>query len=118
MKRPLAFAIAAIALSACATQPSGTARLPSAPPSGEPAGIAGLQSQQLRVAFGNPAFVRKDSGTEIWRYDGVGCRAFFFLYPDQGGMSVQHVETIPRPGDAAADTGCLSRLRIDGKVVS
>jgi hypothetical protein len=118
MKRLLVFGFAAFALSACATPPSGTTRLPSAPPSGEPAGIAGLQSQQLRLAFGDPAFVRKDTGVEIWRYDGAACRAFFFLYPDQGGMSVQHVETIPRPADAASDSACLSRLRIDGKPVS
>ncbi|HWD49888.1 MAG TPA: hypothetical protein VG309_08160 [Rhizomicrobium sp.] len=118
MRRVFVFAFAAVALSACAAQPGATTHLPPAPPSGEPAGIAGLQSQQLRIAFGPPAFVRKDSGAEIWRYDGAGCRAFFFLYPDQSGMSVQHVETIPRPGDAAADSGCLNRLRIDGKPVA
>ncbi|HEY2035117.1 MAG TPA: hypothetical protein VGH02_15655 [Rhizomicrobium sp.] len=114
----IAFVMAfALALAACATQK--TAPLPSAPPAGEPAGYAGIDSGQLRVAMGNPAFMRKEGqGIEMWRYDGQGCKAFFFLYPQGAGLSVQHVETIPRPSDAAADVACLNRLRVDGKATS
>jgi len=118
MSRIAIIALSAVTLCACAAEPPQATRLPSAPPSGEPAGIAGLESQQLRVAFGTPAFVRKDSGVEIWRYDGAGCRAFFFLFPDASGLSVRHVETIPRPSGAATDDACLARLRIGGKAVS
>jgi len=118
MNRIAIVVFSALVLCACAAQQQNAAHLPPAPPSGEPSGIAGLQSQQLRVAFGSPAFVRKDSNVEIWRYDGAGCRAFFFLYPDASGLSVRHVETIPRPSDAAADDACLNRLRLGGKAVS
>jgi hypothetical protein len=102
----------AISLGACAGGGGQTARLPSAPPPGEPAGYAGIDSGQLKVAMGSPAFTRKEgAGIEMWRYDGAACKAFFFLYPDGSALSVRHVETLPRPSDAAADVGCLNQLR-------
>ncbi|HEY7977349.1 MAG TPA: hypothetical protein VID67_04075 [Rhizomicrobium sp.] len=117
MKRIAFVIVSALALAACAG--GGTGKLPSAPPPGEPAGYAGIDSGQLRVAMGNPAFTRKESaGIEMWRYDGQGCKAFFFLYPKGAALSVQHVETIPRPQDASADISCLNRLRVDQKATS
>ena len=105
-----------LGLAACATGPG---QIPNAPPPGEPAGYAGIDSAQLRVAMGNPVFTRKEgAGIEMWRYDGQGCKAFFFLYPQGESLSVQHVETIPRPSDASADVACLNRLRVDGKATS
>jgi hypothetical protein len=110
-------AASALALAACAGGSAG--RLPSGPPAGEPAGYAGIDSGQLRMAMGNPAFTRKETGgTEMWRYDGQGCKAFFFLYPKGASLSVQHVETVPRPQDASADVSCLNRMRVDGKATS
>lgn len=104
----------ALALAGCAGAPS--ARLPSGPPPGEPAGYAGIDTGQLKVVMGNPAFVRKEGGgIEIWRYDGAVCKAFFFLYPTGNDLSVRHVETVPRPSDAAADVGCLNQMRVGGK---
>jgi len=106
--------LATLALAACAAPPAN--RLPAGPPPGEPAGYAGIDSGALRIAMGTPSFVRKESGgSELWRYDGAGCKAFFFLYPQNGALSVQHVETVPRPSDAAADVDCLNRLRVGGK---
>jgi hypothetical protein len=110
-------AASALALAACAG--GGAARLPSGPPAGEPAGYTGIDSGQLRVAMGNPVFTRKETGgIEMWRYDGQACKAFFFLYPKGAALSVQHVETIPRPQDAAADVSCLNRMRVDAKATS
>jgi|GEM_PF-3344904 hypothetical protein len=116
MIRPAFVIASALVLTACA---GGSARLPDAPPAGEPAGYAGIDSAQLRVAMGTPAFTRKESaGIEMWRYDGQGCKAFFFLYPKGATLSVQHVETIPRPQDASADVSCLNRLRVGAKATS
>ncbi len=107
----------ALILAGCAAQP--TAKLPEAPPPGEPAGFSGIDVQQLRVAMGNPVFARKEgAGIEMWRYDGQGCKAFFFLYPQNGSLAVRHVETLPRPSDAAADISCLNRLRVVSQPVS
>jgi len=110
--RILAIAAAATALAACATKPTppGSAA-PSQADIGEPPGIAGLAAQDVRTAYGAPAFVRKDGGDEMWRYDGASCKAFFFLYPDGGTLSVRHVETLPRGSRWAADPACLNALR-------
>jgi len=102
-----------IALGACASRPASapTLSLPPPPPTGEPAGLTGLSADHLRGAFGVPAFTRKESGSEMWRYDGANCRAFFFLYPNGTGQIVRHVETLPRGKDIAADVSCLDALR-------
>jgi hypothetical protein len=108
------------ALSACATANAPAqkiAELPPAPMPGEPSDIAGLTPAQLRAMFGEPSFVRKDTGMQMWRYDGASCKAFFFLYPNasapnSGTLGVRHVETIPAGWSMAADTACLSALRV------
>ena len=117
--RKLAVMLLCSALAACAgsrpavtvQQPAPRVALPPAPPKGEPAGLAGLHSTQLRVALGAPAFVRKDGTAEIWRYDSPSCKAFFFLYPYGDAMLVRHVETLPRGSVMAADEACLESLR-------
>jgi hypothetical protein len=111
------FACLCASLGACANQPQETApppvALPAAPPPGEPAWITGMDAQGLRTAFGPPAFVRKDSASEMWRYDGASCKAFFFLYPGVSGATmVRHVETLPRGSTIAADENCLAQLRV------
>lgn len=105
-----------VLLAGCATQPRQATSLPAAPPSGEPAGIAGLAPDQVRVAFGTPAFVRKDGQTEMWRYDSPRCRAFFFFYGNAGSEIVRHVETLPRGITMAADVTCLDAMRAPAKV--
>jgi hypothetical protein len=100
-------------LGACAARTTQQDRvpLPAAPPPGEPASVEGMNAASLKLAFGAPAFMRKDGDTQLWRYDGPSCRAFFFLYTESNGLVVRHVETSPRPVDAAADQACLNALR-------
>ena len=100
-------------VAACANKPPSTSMvsLPPAPPPGEPQDVTGMAPSQLRVAFGAPAFVRKDGVAEMWRYDGASCKAFFFLYPNGNDMAVRHVETIPHSAKEAADPICLNALR-------
>ena len=99
-------------LGACAA-PSGTTqvRLPEAPPPGEPEGTTGLHEADLKVAYGPPAFIRRDGQAQIWRFDAPSCKAFFFLYSRDGNTAVWHVETSPRGSRIAADEGCLNALR-------
>ncbi len=113
MIRPALAAGLCIVLGACASRPAPapTLPLPPPPPLGEPAGLAGLSADHLRGAFGAPAFVRKENGGEMWRYDGASCQAFFFLYPSGAARIVRHVETLPRGKDIAADVSCLDALR-------
>jgi len=111
MSRPVLAACLCAMLSACTTRPPQTVPLPPSPPSGEPSSLIGASVTDLRGRFGTPAFVRKENGAEMWRYDGAGCHAFFFLYSQDGAEIVRHVETIPRGSASAADTRCLSALR-------
>ncbi len=70
------------------------------------------------TTFGTPAFLRKDGNIQFWRYKGVACQAFFFLYPDHGNLTVQHVETLPHPNNSAADINCLQSLHAAPQPVS
>jgi hypothetical protein len=70
------------------------------------------------VAFGAPQFVRKDGQVEMWRYDGASCKAFFFMYPNGNSLAVKHVETLPRPNNAAADATCLQGLLAHAKAAA
>jgi hypothetical protein len=108
--------VALLLLAGCASQqparspfPAPTAPIPAAPPRGEPGEYLNMSEARLQVAFGKPAFVRKDGATQMWRYDGTACRAFFFLYG--APLAVRHVETLPHSRSEAADTACLTALR-------
>jgi len=108
MKR-LAIALILI-LGACATAPRG-AVVNQPPPKGEPESLIGLTAVQLQARLGNAAFSRRENGSELWRYDGKECRAFFFLYAESGALIVRHIETIPLGRGNAADPACLNALR-------
>lgn len=111
MKR-ISIALSGLLLAACANRPPvDRVALPPAPPPGEPRSTSGMTADALKIAYGAPAFTRVDGDTQMWRYDGTACRAFFFLYMESGALTVRHVETIPRHADEAADPACLSALR-------
>lgn len=114
MFRRLALLATVLAVAGCAAkgpaQPVPQAsRIPAAPPRGEPAQYMNLAATGLTAMLGRPAFVRKDGATEMWRYDGAACRAFFFLYGSP--LAVRHVETLPHGAQNAADMACLTALR-------
>jgi len=114
----LAFALLSLGLAGCANTSTQQASLPPPPAAGEPGNLAGMDASRIRVAFGPPQFVRKDGQVEMWRYDISNCKAFFFLYPNGPSLAVRHVETVPRPGNAAADANCLQALLSRAKAVS
>jgi len=85
--------------------------IPPPPPRGEPTDYLNLPQANLRAQLGQPQFVRQDGATEMWRYDGAQCRAFFFFYGVKGAETVRHVETLPAGATSAADPLCLSALK-------
>ena len=100
---------APVAPSAPPPPPEPTVPIPPPPPKGEPESFTGIDAARLQALAGAPAFTRKDGSLEMWRYDTRSCRIFFFL---TGAPSkVQHVETLPRGANSAADPQCLSALR-------
>lgn len=74
-------------------------------------GLVGHDSTAILAAYGKPAFVRKEADAELWRYDGAHCAAFFFLYKDQNGLRVRHVETLPQGQLATVDEACLAGIK-------
>jgi predicted small lipoprotein YifL len=108
MFRRFVLLLTVLAVTGCAAKgPPPQARIPAAPPRGEP--YLNMAASGLMAALGRPAFVRKDGATEMWRYDGAACRAFFFLYGTP--PAVRHVETLPHGAQNAADLACLTALR-------
>lgn len=120
MIRQVACLIAVLLAAGCATggkpAPRSPSSIPSAPPRGEPPAYFNLSVTALQAALGRPAFVRRDGATEMWRYDGATCRAFFFFYG--APLAVRHVETLPNGARSAADDGCLNALRVSPPKVS
>ena len=118
MIRRFAILLIGLAVAGCATKAPpppvqaapAPGAIPPAPPRGEPGQYLNMAAPGLQAAFGRPAFVRKDGTTEMWRYDGAACRAFFFLYGTP--PAVRHVETLPHGADSAADIACLTALKI------
>ncbi len=119
MIRRFAILLAGLAVAGCAAKPPppppaqaapAPGAIPPAPPRGEPGQYLNMAASGLQAAFGHPAFVRKDGSTEMWRYDGAACRAFFFLYGTP--PAVRHVETLPHGTGSAADIACLTALKI------
>ena len=113
MKRRFCCLLLGLGVAGCAAPapkaPVPQSTIPAAPPRGEPGQYLNMAGASLQAAFGKPAFVRKDGATEMWRYDGANCRAFFFLYGTP--PMVRHVETLPHGAQNAADIACLSALR-------
>ena len=67
-------------------------------------------AQSLRTAYGAPDFIRKETDSELWRYDGKNCAVFFFLYREGDLMRIRYTETNPRGKDVAADPECMQGL--------
>lgn len=81
------------------------------PPPPEPPPLpTPTDAQTLRAAYGAPTFIRREPDSELWRYDGMRCAAFFFLYPEGGTYRIRHTETSPRGRDVPADPDCLRSL--------
>ena len=80
-----------------------------APPPMAPAPLP-MDAQTLRARFGAPDFVRREMGSELWRYDSRSCAIFFFFYPDGGMLKLRYLETLPRGMNMAVDPACLATL--------
>ena len=79
------------------------------PPS---ASVPPTDALTLRAAYGAPDFVRREMDSELWRYDGQDCAAFFFLYREGEIWRLRYSETMPRGRDMPADAACLSGISL------
>ncbi len=75
----------------------------------------GLDPTQLTGMLGEPTFVRRDGGGEIWQYRDGACVLHLFLYNDDRAARVEHVELRHATngavlGTAAAERTCFGEL--------
>jgi hypothetical protein len=71
-------------------------------------------AQSLRARYGEPDFIRREMGTELWRYDGAACSIFFFLYREGDALKLRYSETTPRGMNMPADPRCVESLNARG----
>jgi hypothetical protein len=71
---------------------------------------APTDAQTLRERYGPPDFVRRETDSELWRYDAGACAIFFFLYREGAALKIRYSQTSPPGTDMAADPGCVQRL--------
>jgi len=67
-------------------------------------------AQSLRAAYGAPDFIRRETDSELWRYDAKSCTVFFFLYREAGLLRIRYTETTPRGKESPADSDCMRGL--------
>ena len=55
-------------------------RSPTKPKTLEIKSLVGRDAKNIQKLFGMPSFVRKDLGTQFWRYEGEDCRLYIAMY--------------------------------------
>jgi|GEM_PF-1128612 len=122
----ISLALGLLGLAGCKTDNVGTASAntnPSSPhvailtPPGAGSGLVGWEADKIRGLYGQPSFIRKEQESELWRYDGENCAAFFVLYQERAGLRVRHVEINPSQG-AMGDAACLAGIKARARATS
>jgi hypothetical protein len=67
-------------------------------------------SLSLRARYGPPDFIRRENDSELWRYNGMSCTAFFFLYREGEMWLIRYAETAPRGQNMPADPVCIQSI--------
>lgn len=117
-----AFGLAACQTDSTATRAS-TESTTSAPhvalltPPSAGSGLVGWDADKIRGLYGKPSFIRTEKESELWRYDGQSCAAFFVMYRETAGMRVRYVQTYPSQG-AMGDAACLAGIKARAGVTS
>jgi hypothetical protein len=81
----------------------------------------GADANYFRTEYGPPDFVRDETESQLWRYDGNDCALFVFLYresdfaesdsPESRPYVMRHAETNPPGEGGAVDIACLASIR-------
>ena len=114
--------VAALALSACATEGGGSkagalsgATASTASAFASPKDLVGKSGVQITSAIGAPAFRRKDGAAQIWQYRGTNCLLDVFLYKQGAALKVKHAELRRRASGGLTESACLANAVSTGK---
>lgn len=75
-----------------------------------PARLVGLSERDVTRTLGDPNFVRRDKGVEIWQYKNDDCILDLFLYEEAGRLSVDHTELRGTHMDQHGQLSCFKRI--------
>lgn len=87
---------------------------PSLPAPASQTAAAALDEAGVRARYGEPDFIRKETDSQLWRYDGADCALFLFLYRENETYRLRYMESLPRGADGAADPACAAGIRARG----
>lgn len=76
----------------------------------KPAKLVGMSQFDIKKALGEPSFVRRDDGVEIWQYRAENCILDLFLYDGREGMRVDHSELRGPILDSAGELSCFQSI--------
>ncbi|WP_135081213.1 hypothetical protein [Terasakiella sp. SH-1] len=76
----------------------------------QPIKLVGMSSFDVKQVLGDPSFVRKDNGVEIWQYRHEDCILDLFLYEDRRGLSVDHSELRGPELDQNGQPSCFQTI--------
>ena len=87
-------------------------RSPTKPKTPKIKSLLGRDAKNIEKLFGMPSFVRKDLGTQFWRYEGEDCRLNIAMYPKESDTDyrVFFSETSDKNGQALDQIQCLQKL--------
>jgi hypothetical protein len=76
-----------------------------------PEKLVGMSSRDIRQALGQPSFVRKDKGVEIWQYHSQTCILDLFLYESSTKkLTVDHSELRGSKRDSRVARNCFQTI--------
>jgi len=75
-----------------------------------PTKLVGLSQFDVTQALGEPSFVRKDKGVEIWQYRNADCILDLFLYESRTGFKVDHSELRGSHPNSAGELSCFKTI--------
>ena len=87
-------------------------RAPIKPKTLEIKSLVNRDAKNIHKLFGKPTFIRKDFGTQFWRYEGQNCKLNIAMYPKGSDTDyrVVYSETIDKNGRTLDQTRCLQKL--------
>jgi hypothetical protein len=69
--------------------------------------VKASNTEQLEDLLGNPSLRRRDTGVEMWQYAAPECVLLLYLYPNEDGYRVKHLEAHPGGTSDSALDACL-----------
>ena len=80
------------------------------PVNDDPNQLLRLSGKKVAALLGAASYVRRDGSAEIWQYRAAQCVLDIFLFQDNGGLSVAHVDLRQRAGETMPARRCFGDL--------